>query len=44
MLSQTEAFSKGGGLFSGTSVLGLAEDCNTVAGGCMAVGLGAALG
>ena len=44
MLSQTEAFSTGGGLFSGTSVLGLVGTCDTVAGGCAVVGLGTALG
>ena len=44
VLSQTRTFSKGGGLLSGTSVLGLAGPSDTVAGGCMAVGLGAVLG
>ena len=46
VLSWTGTFSKGGGLFSGTSVLGctLAGAFDTVAGRWMAIGLKAALG
>ena len=44
MLSQTGAFSKGGGLFSGASVWGLTltGSLETVAGGHAAVSLGLA--
>ena len=42
VFSQTGTYSKGGGLYSGTSFLAGAFD--TIAGGCAAVGLGAALG
>ena len=42
VFSQTGTFSKGGGLFSGTSFL--AGTFNTVPGRCVVVGLGAVLG